>query len=113
MIGVRRDESTAIGFEYYHNLPKIEAEHDVILLDPMIATGGSATIAVRELLARGALEEHIILTSAIAAPEGLQRLGQLFPKLRIVCAQVDQKLNQKKFIVPGLGDFGDRFFGTE
>lgn len=113
MVGVRRDESTAIGFEYYHNVPHIAQEHDIILLDPMIATGGSATIAIRELLVRGAQEESIILASAIAAPEGLQQLNHLFPKLRIVCAQIDQCLNAQKYIVPGLGDFGDRFFGTE
>lgn len=113
MVGVRRDETTARGFEYYHNLPKITPEHDVILLDPMIATGGSATIALKELLQRGAQEKNIILASAIAAPEGLELLQHLYPCLRIVCAQIDHGLNAQKYIVPGLGDFGDRFFGTE
>ena len=113
MIGAKRDEVTAIGHEYYRNLPAIGPEDDVVVLDPMIATGGSSTLAVRDLINAGALEENIYFAAAIAAPEGLSRLSIEFPKVHIVCAQVDQCLNHQKFIVPGLGDFGDRFFGTE
>lgn len=112
VIGAQRDEATAIAYGYYCKLPKITADDDVIILDPMIATGGSADIAIQAILDAGAKEEHIMLASVISAPEGLASLALAFPKVRVLTAQIDEKLNSQKFILPGLGDFGDRFFGT-
>jgi uracil phosphoribosyltransferase len=112
-VGLRRDEKTAIPMLYYQNLPVIAPENDVLVLDPMIATGGSGSEAVKILIKAGIKEEKIIFVGVIAAPEGIEKLKSLFPKMTIVGPVVDEKLNDKKFIVPGLGDFGDRYFGTE
>lgn len=112
MIGAERDEITAMAREYYCKIPSITPQDDVILLDPMIATGGSGVVSLELLKRAGASEEHIIYVSVISAPEGLSHIHQEFPNVRIVTAQIDEKLNDRKFILPGLGDFGDRFFGT-
>ena len=112
-VGLQRDEKTAIAELYYYKVPSISAQDDVILLDPMIATGGSAIDALKILKERGAKEEKIIFAAVIAATEGLERIKKTFPKIKIIIPEVDKELNDKKFIVPGLGDFGDRFFGTE
>lgn len=112
MIGAQRDEMTAIAHGYYCKLPVIHPDDDVIILDPMIATGGSGVITVQAIKAAGASEERVIFVSVIAAPEGLASLAEEFPKVRIISAQVDERLNDRKYILPGLGDFGDRFFGT-
>jgi len=112
-VGLRRDEKTAIAELYYKNLPTITPTTEVILLDPMIATGGSACDALKILLESGAREEQIIFAAIIAAREGLERVKREFSKITIVGPHVDADLNEKKFIVPGLGDFGDRYFGTE
>lgn len=113
MIGARRDEKTFHPNVYYNNLPKLSPDDEIILLDPMIATGGSTVTAIRMLIEAGAREERIQGVFVIGAPEGLKHLKDNFPKVRVHCAQVDKGLNSKRFIVPGLGDFGDRFFGTE
>lgn len=112
MIGAQRDEQTAIAHGYYCKLPKIQADDDVILLDPMIATGGSGAFSLKAVLDAGAREGRVIYVSVIAAPEGLSALHREFPEVRIITAQIDETLNDRKFILPGLGDFGDRFFGT-
>lgn len=111
-VGLQRDEKTAIAELYYYKVPPIKDTDDVILLDPMIATGGSAIDALKILKDNGAKEEKIIFAAVIAATEGLERVKKEFPKIKIIIPHVDSKLNTKKFIVPGLGDFGDRFFGT-
>jgi uracil phosphoribosyltransferase len=111
-IGARRDEVTAIPEMYYSKLPPFNHHNPILLLDPMVATGGSAHLAVDVLKKAGALESQITLVSAIAAPEGLQHLKEALPKLTIIVAQIDERLNANKFIYPGLGDFGDRYFGT-
>ncbi len=112
MIGIQRDEATAIGHGYYTKIPKMSSEHDVMVLDPMIATGGSGSLTVNAVKSAGAHEENIIYVSVIAAPEGMNVLQTNFPKMRILTAQIDKGLNDQKFILPGLGDFGDRFYGT-
>ncbi len=112
-IGARRDEKTAIAELYYKKLPAFTQNNPILLLDPMIATGGSAALAVKELLHSGACQKQITVIAFIAAPEGLSHLQNLYPEIGVVVAQVDEGLNAQKFIVPGLGDFGDRYFGTE
>ncbi len=112
MIGAQRDEVTAIAHGYYCKLPAIHPKDDVIILDPMIATGGSGVMTLKAVRDAGAAEERIIFASVIAAPEGLASLKKEFPKVCVITAQIDERLNDRKYILPGLGDFGDRFFGT-
>ena len=109
-IGLERDEKTAIAREYYQKLPKLLKTHTVMVLDPMLATGGSFDDTVSVLKKKGA--KHIILVCIVAAPEGLERLAKEYPQIVIYTAAIDRRLNGKKYIVPGLGDFGDRYFGT-
>ena len=111
-VGMRRDEKTAEPHQYYHNLPHLLKEEDVLILEPMIATGGSGLACIRQLLEAGAKEEQILFIGIIAAPIGIKVINDCFPKVKIHIAQIDQKLNAQKFILPGLGDFGDRYFGT-
>jgi uracil phosphoribosyltransferase len=108
-IGLERDETTAVARAYYCKLPPIGTSR-VLLLDPMLATGGSAAQAVEVLLKAGA--QDIVHICVVAAPEGVRLLNERFPQVRIVAASIDRGLNDRKFIVPGLGDFGDRLYGT-
>jgi uracil phosphoribosyltransferase len=108
-IGLERDETTAVARAYYCKLPPIGTSR-VLLLDPMLATGGSAAQAVEVLLKAGARD--IVHICVVAAPEGVRLLNERFPQVRIVAASIDRGLNDRKFIVPGLGDFGDRLYGT-
>jgi uracil phosphoribosyltransferase len=109
-IGLERDEATAVARAYYCKLPPIGASR-VLLLDPMLATGGSAAQAIEVLLKAGA--QDIVHICVVAAPEGVRLLNERFPQVRIVAASIDRGLNDRKFILPGLGDFGDRLYGTE
>ncbi len=109
-IGLYRDPATLQPIEYYCKLPIDIEERDVLLLDPMVATGGSAVAAMDGLKRRGA--KHIKLMSLIAAPEGLKNVQNAHPDVDIFVAGIDEKLNDKGYIVPGLGDAGDRIFGT-
>lgn len=109
-IGLERDEKTAIAREYYQKLPKIFSTHTVIILDPMLATGGSFDDTVNALKRKGA--KRLVLVCIVAAPEGIKRVIQNHPDVVIYTAAIDQSLNAQKYIVPGLGDFGDRYFGT-
>lgn len=111
-IGTRRDEKTAIPELYYTKLPPFNQDNPILLLDPMIATGGSAALAVKILKSAGAIEKQITLISFIGSGEGIARLQKECPDMGLVVAQVDEGLNDQKWIVPGLGDFGDRYFGT-
>lgn len=111
-IGTRRDEKTAIPELYYSNLPQFNADSPILLLDPMIATGGSAALAINVLKKAGAVEKQITLIAFIASPEGIMRFQKECPEVGLVVAQVDEGLDEKKRIIPGLGDFGDRYFGT-
>jgi len=108
-IGLERDETTAVARAYYCKLPPIGTSR-VLLLDPMLATGGSAAQAIEVLLKAGA--QDIVHICVVAAPEGVRLLNERFPQVRIVAASIDRGLNDRKFIVPGLGDFGDRLYGT-
>ncbi|MBI3385928.1 uracil phosphoribosyltransferase [Candidatus Gottesmanbacteria bacterium] len=110
-VGLERDEKTAIAREYYQKLPKIFASYKVLVIDPMLATGGSFDDTLAILKSKGA--KHITVVCVVAAPEGIARVRRKHPDVPIITAAVDTKLNDKAYIVPGLGDFGDRYFGTE
>lgn len=112
-IGTRRDEITAIPELYYENLPPIDPSCAIFLLDPMLATGGSASLAVKILKKAKALESQIFLISFIAATEGISTFKKNCKEAHLLVAQIDQKLDAQKWILPGLGDFGDRYFGTD
>ena len=110
-IGLYRDPETLEPVEYYCKLPDDIATRDVILLDPMLATGNSAVAAVEFLKQRNI--ESIKFVCLIAAPEGIRHLHTAHPEVPIYCAALDEKLNEHAYIVPGLGDAGDRLFGTK
>ena len=110
-IGLYRNEETLEPVEYYVKLPADIAERDVIILDPMLATGNSIAAAVATVKRAGA--ESISLISLLAAPEGIERLHAEHPDVGIVVAGVDRELNDKGYIMPGLGDAGDRLYGTK
>lgn len=110
-IGLYRDPETMQPVEYYCKLPNDIAERDVIVVDPMLATGGSATAAIQFLKNYGV--KHIKLMSIIAAPQGVETVQKDHPDVEIFVAAVDEKLNEHGYIVPGLGDAGDRIFGTK
>jgi uracil phosphoribosyltransferase len=109
-LGLERDETTAVARRYYEKMPKDLGGARVFLLDPMLATGGSAVMAMEGLAELGA--RQIRLLSIVAAPEGIARLRAAVPDATVYTAAVDRELNARKFILPGLGDFGDRLFGT-
>lgn len=110
-IGLYRDPDTLSPVEYYCKLPADVTEREIIILDPMLATGGSATMAVDFLKEKGATS--IKLMCLIAAPEGIAAVHKKHPDVEIYTAAVDEKLNSHGYIVPGLGDAGDRLFGTK
>ena len=110
-IGLYRDPETLKPVEYYCKLPVDIAERDVIVLDPMLATGGSAIDAISLIKERN--PKSIKFMGIIAAPEGLEALQKAHPDVDIYCAALDEKLNEHCYIVPGLGDAGDRIFGTK
>lgn len=109
-VGLERNEETAIAREYYRKLPAMFSTRKVFILDPMLATGGSFDDTVRIVKDKNARD--ITLISIVSAPEGVSRITTTHPDVRIVTAAVDTHLNSRKYIVPGLGDFGDRYFGT-
>lgn len=111
-VGIKRDEKTALPHLYYENIPPIQSDDAVVILDPMIATGGSGGLVVEILKKQGVKERNIIYAGVIAAPEGIEALKNEAPEMRVVCIEIDDHLNEKKYIMPGLGDFGDRYFGT-
>ena len=108
--GLERDEETAEARRYYEKLPDKLGSAVVFLLDPMLATGGSATLALDRLKGLGA--ERIRLLSIVAAPEGVAQIEKAVPDAIVYTAALDRELNDKKYILPGLGDFGDRLYGT-
>lgn len=109
-IGLYRDPQTLEPVEYYCKLPDV-VDRDFIIVDPMLATGGSASAAITLLKNKGI--ENIKLMCLVAAPEGVQRINKDHPDVRIYVAALDDKLNEHGYIVPGLGDAGDRIFGTK
>ena len=112
---VQRDESDPLKRPtyFYHKLPKDIASKQVLLCDPMLATGGSANAAIGRLIDAGVQEENILFLNVVSCPKGIISVYKRYPKVRIVTAAIDKELNSEKFIVPGLGDFGDRYYGTE
>jgi uracil phosphoribosyltransferase len=109
-LGLKREESTLRAHFYHKSLPKKLERCEVILIDPMLATGGSAMAALDFLREQGA--KRIRLVSLVAAPEGIRRVRKRYPQLPIFTAAIDRRLNNKGYILPGLGDVGDRLFGT-
>lgn len=109
-IGLQRDETTLLPTEYYYKTPKNLEKSKVILLDPMLATGGSAAEALNYLKKRGALD--IVFVCLVASPIGVQKVLTMHPNVKIIAAAYDRELNEKGYILPGLGDAGDRTFGT-
>lgn len=110
-VGLYRDPETLLPVEYYCKLPNDIAERDLIVIDPMLATGGSASAAIKFLKDRGA--KNIKLMCLIAAPEGIKTVQNAHTDVDIFVAAVDERLNEHGYIVPGLGDAGDRLFGTK
>lgn len=110
-IGLYRDPKTLEPVEYYSKLPADIEEREVIVLDPMLATGGSAIDAIS--IIKKSKPKCIKFMCIIAAPEGMNELAKVHPDVHIYCASLDERLNEKGYIVPGLGDAGDRIFGTK
>jgi uracil phosphoribosyltransferase len=110
-IGLYRDEETLEAVEYYVKLPTDLAERDAIVLDPMLATGNSSVAAIAKVKEAGA--RSVTLVCLVSAPEGIERVQAEHPDVRIVTAAIDRGLNERGFIVPGLGDAGDRLYGTK
>ncbi len=110
-IGMYRNEETLEPVEYYFKVPKEIENREVLVLDPMLATGGTAVDAISQLKKRGV--KKIKFLSIIAAPEGLDKVQKVHPDVQIYCATVDEHLNDMGYIVPGLGDAGDRIYGTK
>jgi uracil phosphoribosyltransferase len=112
-LGYARNEETLLADCYLDRLPKVfEPETRVLILEPMLATGGTSVAVMEKILGRGALVENIRIISVICAPPALQALSQRYSDLVIYSAMIDEKLNEQGYIVPGLGDAGDRAFGT-
>ncbi len=109
-IGLQRDEMTAVASRYYSKLPGSLRSSFVLMIDPMLATGGSAVAGIQLLKEAGA--SHIRIVCIVAAPEGIRTVEQHYPDVSIYTPVVDRCLNEHKYIVPGLGDFGDRLYGT-
>ncbi len=109
-IGLQRDEATAVASQYYAKLPQGLGDSYVLMIDPMLATGGSAAAALELLQRAGARDIRILCI--VAAPEGIALIERRFPDIQIFTPVIDRGLNDRKFIVPGLGDFGDRLYGT-
>jgi uracil phosphoribosyltransferase len=110
-IGMYRDEETLEAVQYYIKLPDDLGERDAIVLDPMLATGNSSMAAIAMVKDAGA--RSVTLVCLVAAPEGIAKVHATYPDVHVVCAAVDRGLNERGFIVPGLGDAGDRLYGTK
>jgi uracil phosphoribosyltransferase len=110
-MGMYRDEDTLEAIQYYVKLPDDLGERDAIVLDPMLATGNSSVAAIS--MAKDAGARSVTLVCMVAAPEGIETVHATYPDVHIVCAAVDRGLNERGFIVPGLGDAGDRLYGTK
>ena len=109
-IGLKREEKTLRAMFYHKSLPENLGKFETVLIDPMLATGGSSVAAIDLLVEQGA--KNIRMVNLVAAPEGIETVQKKYPRVPIFTAAVDHKLNEKGFIVPGLGDAGDRLFGT-
>jgi uracil phosphoribosyltransferase len=110
---IQRDTTTKRPHLFYKKLPDDIAERHVLLLDPMLATGGSILKAIEVLLEQGVAESNIVLVNLLAAPEGIAAVRRRHPELPIVTSAIEQRLNENAYMIPGIGDFGDRYFGTD
>jgi uracil phosphoribosyltransferase len=110
---IQRDRTTKLPQVFHSWLPHDVAGRHVLLLDPMLATGGTAVAAIRVLLDHGVPEPKIVFITLIAAPEGIAAVHRQHPGVRIVTSAIEDGLNQDAYMLPGMGDFGDRFFGTD
>jgi uracil phosphoribosyltransferase len=110
---IQRDKVTKLPRLYYSNLPDDIASRHVLLLDPMLATGGTANAAIQVLLDRGVAEENIVFVTLITVAEGITAVCERYPRVRIVTSSIEERLNDNAYMLPGIGDFGDRFFGTD
>lgn len=110
---IQRDKVTKLPRLYYSALPPDIAQRHVLLLDPMLATGGTALAAIQVLLDAGVAEEQIIFVNLLTVPAGLRAVCDPYPNVKIVTSAIDEALNENAYMVPGIGDFGDRFFGTD
>ncbi len=113
IVGLQRDKATAKADWYYENIPPLTTDDQIIIIDPMIATGGTGYATLAMLKGKGAHLDKALYMSMVSAPEGIAVINHAFPHVQIITAATDTHLNDKKFIVPGLGDYGDRYFGTE
>lgn len=109
---IQRDETTAKPIFFKAWLPEDIHERYIFMLDPMLATGGSAIETIRVLKERGVEEQKIIFINLISSPEGIEQVLAIYPQIRIITAEIDRGLNDRAFILPGLGDYGDIYFGT-
>jgi uracil phosphoribosyltransferase len=110
---IQRDPVTKLPRLYYSKLPADIAQRQVLLLDPMLATGGTALAAIGVLLDAGVQEEHIVFVNLLSAPEGIAAVRERHPDLRMVTSSIEDRLNEDAYMLPGIGDFGDRYFGTD
>ncbi|MFJ8211316.1 uracil phosphoribosyltransferase [Streptomyces sp. NPDC096033] len=109
---IQRDKTTKLPHLYYKNFPEDIADRHVLLLEPMLATGGSAKAAIEVLLDAGVKEGNIVFVNFLASPEGIEAVHAKYPLVKIVTSSIEQRLNENAFMIPGIGDFGDRYFGT-
>ncbi|OGJ56184.1 hypothetical protein A2635_04695 [Candidatus Peribacteria bacterium RIFCSPHIGHO2_01_FULL_51_9] len=112
MAGLQRDEETAQAHWYYEKFSVLSPGHTVVILDPMLATGGSAEEVLKRLVDASIDEQRIYYVGVLGAPEGLQRLVHYIPENHVILGALDEGLDSRKYIVPGLGDYGDRYCGT-
>lgn len=112
ILGIKREEKTAKPIQYYAKLPPLSAEDHILLLDPMLATGGTARLALTTLIKEGASPAKITIIGVIASLEGIASTKESFPEVNLSILATDPKLSDDKMILPGLGDFGDRYFAT-
>lgn len=110
---IQRDKVTKLPRFYYRALPPDIAGRHVLLLDPMLATGGTALAAIQVLLDAGVAEEHIVFVAFLAVRDGIDAVHRHYPRVRIVASALDWRLNENAYMLPGIGDFGDRYFGTD
>jgi uracil phosphoribosyltransferase len=110
---IQRDKVTKLPHLYYAALPPDIAQRHVLLLDPMFATGGTALAAVRVLLDRGVAEDRIVFITLLTVPEAIARFREQHPRVQIVTSAIEERLNEHAYMLPGIGDFGDRYFGTD
>ncbi|MEU4805170.1 uracil phosphoribosyltransferase [Actinosynnema sp. NPDC023587] len=110
---IQRDKTTKLPHLYYSALPEDIAQRHVLLLDPMLATGGTALVAVRLLLDRGVPEGNIVFVNLLTVAEGISAVCGAHPAVRIVTSSIEERLDENAYMIPGIGDFGDRYFGTD